>query len=106
MALCTIITILLTLQNSEQKNGINKTFFVFHLILMKHGEVVVTHVYYSFTKLDQNRMKNKKVLGKLNTAFLHVLLYLIIFKRVALASRLLYSSFASTYFPLQLTWKI
>ena len=29
---------------------------------MKLGEVVVTHVYCSFTKLHQNRMKNKRVL--------------------------------------------
>ena len=29
---------------------------------MKLGEVVVTHVYYNFTKFHQNRMKNKKVL--------------------------------------------
>ena len=28
---------------------------------MKLGEVVVTHVYYCFTKLHPNRMKNKKV---------------------------------------------
>ena len=33
-----------------EKRAINKTFFVFHLILMKLGEVVVIHVYYNFTK--------------------------------------------------------
>ena len=36
--------------------------FVFHLILMKLGEVVVPIVYYNFTKSHQNQMKNKKVL--------------------------------------------
>ena len=45
-----------------EKWAINKTFFVFLLILMKLGEVVVIHVYYNFTKFKQNRMKNKKVL--------------------------------------------
>ena len=60
--LCTIFTIQLTLCNSEQKNGLLINFFyVFHLILMKLGEVVVTHVFYNFTKFHQNRMKNKKV---------------------------------------------
>ena len=29
---------------------------------MKLHEVAVIHVYYNFTKFDQNRMKNKKVL--------------------------------------------
>ena len=62
MALCMIFTILPTLWNSEQKNGLLINFFVFHLILMKLGEVVVIHVYYNFTKFHQNRMKNKKVL--------------------------------------------
>ena len=41
MALYTIFIILLTLWNSEQKNGLLKIFFVFHPILMKLGEVVV-----------------------------------------------------------------
>ena len=45
-----------------EKRAINKTFFVFHLILMKLGEVVDTHVYYNFIKFQQNWMKNKKVL--------------------------------------------
>ena len=45
-----------------EKWAINKTFFLFHPILMKLGEVVVTHMYYNFTKFHQNRMKNKKVL--------------------------------------------
>ena len=44
------------------KRSIIKTFFVFHPILMKLGEVVVhVHVYYNFTKFHKNRMKNKKV---------------------------------------------
>ena len=47
----------------REKWAINKTFFVFHPILMKLGEIVV-HMYlmdnYNFTKFDQNRMKNKK----------------------------------------------
>ena len=51
-----------TLKFWTEKWAINKTFFVFHLILMKLGEVVVTHVYYNFTKFHQNQMKNKKVL--------------------------------------------
>ena len=42
-----------------EKWAINKTFFVFHMILMKLGEVVVIHVYYNFTKFHQNQMKNK-----------------------------------------------
>ena len=49
-----------TLKFWTEKRAINKTFFVFHLILMKLGEVVVIHVYYNFTKFHQNRMKNKK----------------------------------------------
>ena len=32
------------------------------MILMKLGEVVVTHVYYNFTKFHPNQMKKKKVL--------------------------------------------
>ena len=41
-ALCTIFTILLTLWNCEQKNGLLiKLFLVFHPILMKLGEIVV-----------------------------------------------------------------
>ena len=51
-----------TLKFWPEKRAINKTFFVFHLILMKLGEVVVIHVHYNFTKFHQNRMKNKKVL--------------------------------------------
>ena len=50
-----------TLKLWTEKRAINKTFFVFHLILIKLGEVVVTHVYYNFTKFHQIRMKNKKV---------------------------------------------
>ena len=51
-----------TLKFWTEKRAIKKNFFVFHLILMKLGEVVVIHVYYNFTKFHQNRMKNKKVL--------------------------------------------
>ena len=51
-----------TLKFWTEKVAINKTFFVFHSILMKPGEVVVIHVYYNFTKFHQNQMKNKKVL--------------------------------------------
>ena len=51
-----------TLKFCTEKRAINKSFFVFRLILMKIGEVVVIHVYYNFTKFHQNRMKNKKVL--------------------------------------------
>ena len=50
-----------TLKFLTEKRAINKTF-VFHLILMKLGEVVITHVYYNFTKFHLNQMKNKKVL--------------------------------------------
>ena len=55
IALCTIFTILLTLGNSEQKNGLLLKTNVFHPILMKLGEIVV-HMFH------QNQMKNKKVL--------------------------------------------
>ena len=51
-----------TLKFWTEKRPINKTFFVFHPILIKLGEVVVIHVYYNFTKFHQNRMKTKKVL--------------------------------------------
>ena len=61
-ALCTIFTILLTLWNSEQKNGLLVKLFVFHLILMKLGEIVVHMDNYNFTRFHQNQMKNKKVL--------------------------------------------
>ena len=51
-----------TLKFWTEKRAINETFFAFHLILMKLGEVVVTrHVYYNFTKFHQIRMKNNKV---------------------------------------------
>ena len=50
------------MDDSSIKRAINKKNFVFHLMLMKLGEVVVIHVYYNFTKFHQNRMKNKKVL--------------------------------------------
>ena len=63
IALCTIFTILLTLGNSEQKNGLLiKIFFVFHPILIKLGEIVAHLGNYNFTKFHQNQMKNKKVL--------------------------------------------
>ena len=56
--LCTIFTILLTLWNSEQKNGLLiKTFLFFHLILMKLGEVVDTHKYQSIIKIGQKTKK-------------------------------------------------
>ena len=56
-------TILLTLWNSEEKNGLLKNFFfVFHPILMKLGEIVEHMDNYNFTKFHQNQMKNKKVL--------------------------------------------
>ena len=45
------------------KWAINKTFFVFHPILMKLGEIVVPCVYYNFTKFHQNQMKNIKGLS-------------------------------------------
>ena len=49
-----------TLKFWTEKRAINKKNFVFHLFLMKLGEVVITHVYYtSSTKLHQNRMKKK-----------------------------------------------
>ena len=50
-----------TLKFWTEKRAIN-IIFVFHLILMKLGEVVVIYVYYNITKFHQNRMKNKKVL--------------------------------------------
>ena len=51
------------MDDTSVKWAINKTFFVFHPILMKLGEVVVhmgTTTSPSFIKI-QNRMKNKKV---------------------------------------------
>ena len=36
---------------------------VFHVTLMKLGEVVVINVYYNFAKFHQTQMKNKKVLS-------------------------------------------
>ena len=51
-----------TLEFWTEKRAINNKKIVFLQILMKLGEVVVTHVYYNFTKFNQNRMKNKKVL--------------------------------------------
>ena len=59
---CTIFTILLTLWNSEQKNGLLIKLSVFHPILMKLGEIVIHMGNYNFTKFYQNQMKNKKVL--------------------------------------------
>ena len=61
-ALCTIFMIVLTLWNSEQKNGLLINFFVFHPILMKLDEIVLHMGNYHFTKFHQNQMKNKKVL--------------------------------------------
>ena len=44
----------------DLKNRLLKNFFVFHLILMKLGEVVVIHVYIlQFHKVHQNQMKTK-----------------------------------------------
>ena len=51
-----------TLKFWTEKQAINKTFFIFHPILMKLGEIVVHMDYYNFTKFQQNQMKNKKVL--------------------------------------------
>ena len=51
-----------TLKFGTEKRAIKKTFFVFHLILMKLGEIVVHMNNYNFTKFHQNQMKNKKVL--------------------------------------------
>ena len=49
-----------TLKFWTEKRAINKRFFVFHLILMKLGEVVVIHVYIlQFHKVHQNQMKTK-----------------------------------------------
>ena len=46
----------------NRKMGYYENFFVFHLILMKLGEVVVTHVCYNFTKfLQKSDVKQKKV---------------------------------------------
>ena len=42
--------------------GYQQNFFVFYLILMKLGEIVVHMDKYNFTKFYQNQMKNKKVL--------------------------------------------
>ena len=47
-----------TLKFCTEKRAINRNF-VFHLILMNLGKVVVTHAYYNFTKFDQNWMKKK-----------------------------------------------
>ena len=43
-----------------EKWAINKTFFVFHPILMKLGEIVAHMDNYNFTKFHQNQIKNKK----------------------------------------------
>ena len=51
-----------TLKFWTEKQAINKTFFVFHPILMQLGETVVHMGNYNFTKFHQNQMKNKKVL--------------------------------------------
>ena len=51
-----------TLKFWTEEWAINKKKIVFHLIFMTLSEVVVTHVYYNFTKFHQNQMKNKKVL--------------------------------------------
>ena len=49
-----------TLKFWTEKWAINNTFFVFHPILMKLGEIVVHMDNYNFTKFHQNQMKNKK----------------------------------------------
>ena len=59
--LCTIFTILLTLWNSEQKNGLLKKLFCFSSDFDKTRWGCSIHGYYNFTKFHQNRMKNKKV---------------------------------------------
>ena len=48
-----------TLKFWTEKRAINKTFFVFHLILMKFCEIVVHMSNYNFNKFHQNQMKNK-----------------------------------------------
>ena len=49
-----------TLKFWTEKRAFNRAFFVFHLILMKLGEIVVHMGNYNFTKFHQNQMKNKK----------------------------------------------
>ena len=49
-----------TLKFRTEKWAINKTFFVFHLILMKLGEVVVIHVYYNFTRFVSKSDEKQK----------------------------------------------
>ena len=61
-ALCTIFTILLTLQNSEQKNGLLTKLFCFSSDFMQLGETILHMGNYNFTKFHHNQMKNKKVL--------------------------------------------
>ena len=51
-----------TLKFWTEKQVINKTFFVFHPILTKLGEIVEHMDNYNFIKFHQNQMKNKKVL--------------------------------------------
>ena len=60
VALCTILTILLTLWNCEQKNGLLIKLFYFSSD-MKLGEIV-EHMgtKYNSTKFHQNQMKNQK----------------------------------------------
>ena len=66
-ALCTIFTILWTLWNSEQKNRLLIKLFCFHPILMKLGEVLVTHVYYNFSKFFLKKWMKTKIF--INTHF-------------------------------------
>ena len=61
MALCTIFTILLTLWNSEEKNGLLINLFCFSSDFDETWWSCSTQVYYNFAKFPQNWMKNKKV---------------------------------------------
>ena len=49
-----------TLKFWTEKQAINKTFFVFHPILMKLGEIVLHMGNYKSTKFHQYQMENKK----------------------------------------------
>ena len=59
-ALCTIFMILLTLWNSEQKNGLLIKLFVFHSILLKFGKIVVHNAWVTTTSPSFIKIRWKK----------------------------------------------
>ena len=87
-----------TLKLWTEKRAIDKTFFVFHLILMKLGEIVVHMGNYNFTKFHQNQMKNKK-------SFINSPFFCSEFQSVSRIVKIVHS--ASCYIPdIYHIWKI